>query len=307
MGNLSQQQFPGMPEPEKDEGYGHPMYRYLGKGSYAHGDSGYEIKDGRENLQRQVAQGRPAIRFPSGLAREIAQSGQFKNQFDTNTSQGTLNPEYRRITENQMFAIPHHAPGRDRPVYGYVDSAGDPNGIHVRTYGDAKAVLKPSVTWRTTVTHGDSLGARYSPVPFEKAATGEMEPHHAMGHGDDYVEAQYHGGVRTGDIDHLEFTHRPSGREMHGAEDSTQEALANYRHTAEVLGKPHRVLQRETYVQEPLETPGPSGTKSGFWTHYARSGTGLGPKPEYAPRVISHDQFREIHRSPYFRSEWGVA
>ncbi len=99
-----------------------------------------------------------------------------------------------------------------RPIYGYVmtRSAGD-TGNRQGQYGEVSVVLKPEVSARTTVTHGDSFDTYDppAPVPFNDVERASAErlamAASGLGYGKpSYVEAQIHGGVTLDDIDYIE-------------------------------------------------------------------------------------------------------
>ena len=58
-----------------------------------------------------------SIRIKEESLNKVLDSGEFKNQFSTLTNQGTYNPEWRKIVENNLFNIKTNAKDIDRPIY----------------------------------------------------------------------------------------------------------------------------------------------------------------------------------------------
>ena len=149
----------------------------------------------------------------------------FKNQFETNTSRGTLNHSMRSEAEAIQHDIWFDAKPSERPVYGYIaKNESDIVTLSTERYGSYRIVFKPHVRSRTTFTYGDSLGSvfgsnTYLPVPME----GELKPnqifqaldlHDLKRIGNDipiihpniYTEAQIFGPIKIEDIKSIHFT-----------------------------------------------------------------------------------------------------
>jgi hypothetical protein len=157
------------------------------------------------------------IRMPATKLDKFLKDGQFKNQFKTGTSRGTLDPAYRAKAEAKMFGIPAESrDGDDHPVYGYVSTATHPTeeGI-VSHYGEIVFSLRKSDVFdRTTFTTTDSLGCSVLPTPIANPGweslvgtygrsrvtlpTGLTEGSGASG---SYDEAQIHGDVNLSHVE----------------------------------------------------------------------------------------------------------
>jgi hypothetical protein len=175
-------------------------------------------------LRRAVAPGKPiVVRHGSeSTLREILTSGRMKSQHETGTSSGGyIDKALRADYEEMAFGLPHDLPAAQRPIYGYVAPrglAGD-HGGKLDQYGDIRVVLRDSVRPRTTVSAGDSLDRRaeLTPMPIDAPDWHAAQPAAAkytdlgdQGFQDlTYVEAQIHGGVKTGDIQEVVFGHDP--------------------------------------------------------------------------------------------------
>ncbi len=105
--------------------------------------------------------------------------GRWKSQFETHTSQGTLNPEYRARAENAMFGFLDdlEKDKEHRPIYGYFsdETHGAINGVgkippptNVNWYGAINFKIKKSnALKKATITFHDSLGPQnhWPPTP----------------------------------------------------------------------------------------------------------------------------------------------
>jgi len=92
----------------------------------------------------------------------------FLNQFQTNTSRGSLNHSMRRKTEAIQHGTWLDALPGERAIYGYMaPTDADIVMKSVTGYGDFRIVFKPEVKSRSTFVYGDSLGESYIPVPVE--------------------------------------------------------------------------------------------------------------------------------------------
>lgn len=167
-------------------------------------------------------------------AAQIVNKGEFDSVFETNKSNGSVAYDARRREE---FASHDLHPSLDpnlRPIYGYV-AFNNPVAIGASQYGDVRFELKPEVKTRATMTDGDSLGSRATPVPMsgeritrEQAVAGSMG---WFGYADQggrtpideqdtietvdtsmggYVEAQVKGGVKLDDVVRIHVDGPPS-------------------------------------------------------------------------------------------------
>jgi len=163
------------------------------------------------NTLEEMTAGKPvSIRVPSEILIDyILPQGKFKNQHETGTSKGTLDPKRRVEAERNGFGNDLRKP-EDFPIYGYIDSKLG-NADH---YGDVRVVFNPAVRRRTTITVGDSLdnleNRHVVPSPIDKlgiecfdtninGSTGKFYGR--------YIEAQIHGGLTLADIDFIDLSH----------------------------------------------------------------------------------------------------
>lgn len=122
------------------------------------------------------------------------------NQHATRTSSGNLDPEGRAGWESSTFGDDYDNPSPGpNPVYGYIDGAVEVDYDATSQYGDVALHLSPSVNPRTTVTGQDSLGADVVPAVYSQRQfpASTFDPYTTgtvASPGDDFVEAQVHGG-----------------------------------------------------------------------------------------------------------------
>jgi hypothetical protein len=161
----------------------------------------------------------------------VLQSGRFKTQFETGSSDGCLSPGFRKTQEALNMGIPETTADRNRPNYGYV-SAPDFASRHeaaersVRQYGAVAIRFKDSVRDRTTVTFGDSLAhsgvaSHTSDVKIESLSnlsvgvavaksTDPIEVKRAKLQARvSYIELQYHDTLDVDDIRDVAFIEQP--------------------------------------------------------------------------------------------------
>lgn len=173
-----------------------------------------------------------------GSLDSILDDGRFKSQFETGYSAGESGTAGRELCEEALFGYRADLSPEKRPLYGYVSE--DPNGKlgqrgALNDYGGAAIRFKDTVKERTTVTMADSLectddGTALSirAVPFNnpdrrmfrlmerETITGDMKQvkdpltYRSVDEVSPYAEAQYHGGLRSTDIEEVVFTYRPS-------------------------------------------------------------------------------------------------
>jgi len=204
----------------------------------------------RENLTNNMdelrSEGTVMIAIHSDDALKVLQEEFFRSQFDTGTSNGMVNHDIRAAEETSVHDIHPEINPRLRPIYGYV-ALENLTPFNVSNYGDIRFELNDSVKQRTTMTDGDSLASRATPVPMvgkpltqREAVSASMgwggELHNFGGddvyeHMDDvsysdsgYVEAQILGGVnlRNGDVKKI---HIRKGMYDESVEGRTENAL----------------------------------------------------------------------------------
>ena len=168
------------------------------------------------------------------VLRYVLKDRRFKTQFETHSSNGSLNPHYRAQQEAKMFNYDKsEEKGKMvRPNYGYMSDnehglVGSFSETHVSSnvgnYGRIHVKFKKEqVKNRTTVTFNDSLG-----TADEKPPTPSIKPHftgieqrysgnkveHASKPGDwgsSYLEVQYHWPLKTELIDSIHISEKNS-------------------------------------------------------------------------------------------------
>lgn len=180
---------------------------------------------------KQALDGKPiAVRVTPKALKGILAEGRIKTQFETNRSNGELDPKWRARVEERWFGLQKDSDPKQRPIYGYVavdgvrSVSGDAktagqDGNVLDQYGGIQVVLKDGVKDRTTVTWGDSLTIPdYTiPEPLNNPTWRSYAlPTGGIGNGAlkdldrdvnsqlwrerNYVEAQIHGGVSSSDI-----------------------------------------------------------------------------------------------------------
>ncbi len=178
---------------------------------------------GKKRLNTLVQEGQVTVAVRTGNFEQVLKDGEFKNQFETKTSGGTLSENYRRDWESASLDVPMNTKGADRPIYGYMtDNASNGsdlswngissiNSVQVNQYGDLRVVMKSDVRSRTTYMVGDSLsrqGFAYSvdsPMTDDILTTNGFSTLGAsVGFSGNvsasYVETQIHGGLKVTDI-----------------------------------------------------------------------------------------------------------
>lgn len=186
-------------------------------------------------LKNIADQHEPYIRIHGGPLEKVLTGGRFKSQFETNTSQGSLDPDWRSSQEEMIFATPKTVHPEYRPIYGFLgkpDFGGFGKGIEngPAQYGTISVKLKPSVRQRTMLTVGDSLGQsdNFVGTPLDRPSALSISiasnrgnraaeilarnpEQHAANYDKiasdvDYLELQYLGGVKVGDIAEVAFS-----------------------------------------------------------------------------------------------------
>ncbi len=184
-----------------------------------HGVTPAEVEAVIDKAFRQLTQNSEiVIQAKSSRVDQILSSGRFKTQFETNSSGGVLDLQYRSSAEYKGLGIPSDIDKTKRPVYGYL-YLNDKSRERVRGYGDFGFVMKDSVRARATVTMNDSIfnfdfnRVAGSPIdnPQRVAWDDGVEALYDYGRGEDslntliqrmtYIEVQIHGGVTLDDVD----------------------------------------------------------------------------------------------------------
>lgn len=176
-------------------------------------------------LARAIQEPTAAVVHRTYNLEKILDDGRLKSQFETNSSEGSLDQRTRALSETVWFGVEESA-----PIYGALEFE-DLNQSVGSYYGNVSLYLKREALSRTTFTFGDSLGlyrsvtpgspgdSKYVDTPEYRA--GVVSPSNTRGqnadamwdevrqdldnHDIDYIEAQVHGGVTLGDIEKVVF------------------------------------------------------------------------------------------------------
>jgi hypothetical protein len=120
-----------------------------------------------DRLGRVLRERPVGVQAPERAAEGILRDGRFRTQFETGTSQGSL--DGRPFIEESLFGLPRDLPVEQRPVYGAIRTAvpeerprpmahweGDPWTMQPH-YGDHLFLLRPEAKARSTYTFDDSF------------------------------------------------------------------------------------------------------------------------------------------------------
>lgn len=157
-----------------------------------------------------------AIQFKSERLDRFLADPRFKTQFETNSSGGALDKNYRADAEHAGLGAPLNLDPKQRPIYGYVN-LGKEAQDRVAQYGDITFILKDDVRQRTTITAGDSLynmkGGRVAGTSIQQpgkaswdTAVDALYDYERSGNTGalvnriGYAEIQIQGGVGIGDV-----------------------------------------------------------------------------------------------------------
>jgi len=183
-----------------------------------------ELNLGAEQLQ-QVAESPIAIRVTGDKIKKIVEAGGFKSLTELPEPKFKYQDDYKEgrfDLEKGLWGLPNNS---NSPIYGYFDTPLQPSVENqTKSYGDAKIILKDSVSGRATITAGDSINHGLTPVLVTDARKGNLSPekvdsayisrYFQRGASSvsrpiksvrkiksiDYFEAQIHGGVSLNDI-----------------------------------------------------------------------------------------------------------
>jgi len=149
-----------------------------------------------EGFRKLLADKDLAIQFPSNVMDLFLADPRFKTQFETNSSGGALNHDYRANAEFYGLGAPLSLNPKDRPIYGYVNVAPIARK-QVSQYGDLTFILKNEVRDRATVTMDDSL---YNFAQSQVAGTPINNPNKASWDGQFTSLYQYN---KTGNLNYI--------------------------------------------------------------------------------------------------------
>ncbi len=174
----------------------------------------------------QDAEGQLTIRMGLSDATRVLDDTEqrFRSQLETGRSSGSFAPDNRVIQEHLFFGYPQDQV-EGRPIYGYIDNGVQDEERVEANYGAIAFRLKEDLRSRTTVSGVDSLSRPVIPGPVNNPGwratvppgykdDGFYQPTSdpltwGFGH-DDYVEAQFHGGVTLDDVESVDVTNIPS-------------------------------------------------------------------------------------------------
>jgi hypothetical protein len=156
------------------------------------------LKTAEARVSDVLKNGEVTMAVTESVFESILDDGRYKNQFETRTSNGTLDTNARKTGEGWATAVPAGTKLAERPAYGFVTNNENPatsykelsdnfkadeasglswtesitnrqskewdsilsvNNYEADQYGEIRFILKPEVRSRTTVTVGDSLRA----------------------------------------------------------------------------------------------------------------------------------------------------
>jgi hypothetical protein len=166
----------------------------------------------------EISQSQIATRLWGGELDNIVKEGRFKslNELPRDSKYGSsASEQYRNARaelENGVWGTPKEGA---QPIYGYLDVENPTYQEGVSLYGDVKITFKDNISGRTTVTAGDSLNHKLTPVRLSELRDRRVNADNVMRasrnnafseFGRDkkiqveYVEAQIHGGVKLSDF-----------------------------------------------------------------------------------------------------------
>ena len=162
------------------------------------------------------------VRIPVSAMDDIIKSGRFKSQFETGTSGGLMNHEFRSNFENRTFSILSNSDVKKRPIYGHLANSSDGWLVEgaddmASEYGSISFKMKKDLQRSTTFVQGDSLeftsgipspvrepsfrSFKYGGPRFDPSTTKSVSSLEGV-----YVEAQIHGGVDLSRVDTVFFS-----------------------------------------------------------------------------------------------------
>lgn len=187
-----------------------------------------------DQLDEDLKTMNPHMAIYGNALKKVLKSGRFKNQFQTHTSEGRLSANTRAEHTNKHFGTPlrvkdFNALGspvyavdknlKNSEKYGYLGPATD----DVYGYGNYQVDFKPSVKERMTAHIGDSLGSgTFSFVPGDRETypgilrdvayrydsprnyMRDFNKGNPLSKQGQYLEAQFHGPLTTGDINSIQ-------------------------------------------------------------------------------------------------------
>lgn len=204
-------------------------------------DLGISVEEAKRHLQKKIEDMVSRSEFFRATRLEILEKimnvdERWKSQFETGTSQGTLDPRYRMEQEKSMFGFEDNLEKNKhtRPIYGYFSDNynGGINTHWQRTlfptsvvcYGNVNVKIKRDrALGKATVTFHDSLGpdGDWPPTPavrphftsfrfnyIERDTLDKLKDSSMVNWGESYTEVQYHGQLTMDDVESIHVSSR---------------------------------------------------------------------------------------------------
>lgn len=148
-----------------------------------------EIESISKGIKELIDSNEFSMRVDSNILEKILEDGKFKNQFETNTSGGTLSIEYRKKATKQLFGTGNKRfKASEREKYGYLgtkDFIKDNHSFDVSQYGNCIIHFdKSKLAGRVTYTVDDSLGLAFNKM----TVAGDADNPSACGIGTDRIK-----------------------------------------------------------------------------------------------------------------------
>lgn len=177
------------------------------------------LAEGQATLQKTADAGVMKTRRSATSLGKILDDGRFKTQFETKKSAGIFDPSLRAQREKVMFGYADDLAAAERPVYGYLEGAGDASSLATDGYGGVIFTLDESVRSRTTVVWNDSLLAHEKPSALTHVLPSSWSSRFGSmpvvgGKGVPYTELQFHGGLSLNDVTAIKFDYRDPSAQL---------------------------------------------------------------------------------------------
>lgn len=201
-------------------------------------DLGISVEEFKQRLQEKIENMAGQSEFFRATRVDILEKimnidGRWKSQFETGTSQGSLNPSYRAEQERKMFGFENNLEKdkEKRPIYGYfsdeehgaINHIGKiPPPTNVIGYGAINIKIKKDrALEKATITFHDSLssGSEWPPTPAAKPHFTNLQLYSSGGRileelkgpsvtnwGQSYTEVQYHNQLTMDDVESIHIS-----------------------------------------------------------------------------------------------------